>query len=601
MWSKCFFIVAMLFPFGGFSQCEILVWSDEFDGNELNEDNWSFQIGNGCPQLCGWGNNELQYYTDRDENIGISNGLLTITGRQESFAGSDYTSARIRSINKLDFCMGRVEARMKVPAGQGYWPALWMLPSETYYGSWPTSGEIDIMEVSGNNTDDVVGTIHFGPLWPENQYTGNSYTVTGPDLSEEFHLYEIEWSENELKWYVDGILYSTKTPDDLYGNPWNFDRNFHLIINLAIGGWFPGFPDGSTEFPGTLEVDYVRVYQTLEETVISGRSITQVESTETYYCAELPEAIYAWSVSGDASIGGGQGTSEISLQLGQEDVTLSVEISVDECSSVISKEIETIGNDCDGIFSDFQDRKELYRIKSDGNYNNISGNPVQNEVNPSLVCGSYVRNSSVQYDALLLATDVFGDPQSFIDGDFLLAMDVFTSEPPGRTINLQFESQPLASGGYPLGRHSVYTSSTELSGAWHTLYFDHIQSPDGNFGDNIVNQLTILFEPNSFENSVFFFDNLRVVSPDCQSNAVSEMNSPEFEIFPNPGNGNFQITLKEIGRYHWELCHSDGRVLRSGMETGDRFSLTDLLIPGSYFLRIQDEKGFFESKKIIVQ
>ena len=220
--------------------CYELVWSDEFDGPTIDGTKWGFEV-NGR----GGGNNELQYYTDRPENAQIVNGKLQIIARAETYTGPDgtrqYTSARMRTLNKGDWTYGRIEASMKLPYGQGMWPAFWMLPTNYVYGGWPQSGEIDIMENVGFEPDVVHGTIHSGPAGPNNKSTGASVAV--PNASTQFHTYAIEWEEDEIRWYVDGSLYSVRTPADVAPDFYPFDQDFHLLLNVAVGGNWPGSPD----------------------------------------------------------------------------------------------------------------------------------------------------------------------------------------------------------------------------------------------------------------------------------------------------------------------------------------------------------------------
>ncbi len=238
-----------------------LVWEDQFNGNTLDLTKWEPMVGNGCPNLCGWGNNELQYY--RAENATVSNGTLKITARQQNFGGAQYTSARLRTANKADFTYGRFEMRAKMPAGQGLWPAFWMLPTDYVFGGWAASGEIDVMEYLGNDTRTVYGTIHYGGEYPANAYSGGARTVPFGNLVDDFHEYAVEWDETEMRWYLDGQLYSTKTSWWSSGGayPAPFNQRFHMLLNLAVGGNWPGAPNGSTQFPATMEVDYVRVFQ----------------------------------------------------------------------------------------------------------------------------------------------------------------------------------------------------------------------------------------------------------------------------------------------------------------------------------------------------
>ncbi len=242
-----------------------LVWADEFDGDRVDASKWSFQLGDGCDiGLCGWGNGELQWY--RAENASVAGGTLTISARVEGYGGAQYTSARLRTLHKFDFKYGRVEARMKLPSGQGMWPAFWLLPSDWLYGGWAASGEIDVMEAVNVPTK-VYGTLHYGGQWPNNISSGAAYSrgegSEAVDFSKDFHVYALEWEPGRMRWYVDGELYSTQ--DDWYsaGGPFPapFDQRFHLLLNLAVGGAWPGPPDSATVFPQAFVIDYVRVYQ----------------------------------------------------------------------------------------------------------------------------------------------------------------------------------------------------------------------------------------------------------------------------------------------------------------------------------------------------
>jgi hypothetical protein len=184
-------------------------------------------------------------------------------GGNGSWVTRNYTSARLRTLSKGDWTYGRFEARMKLPYGQGLWPAFWMLPTDGVYGEWAASGEIDIMEIIGSQPNVLHGTIHYHGEWPNNWYSGASYTLSSGDFSDDFHVFAIEWEEGEIRWYVDGIHYSTKNSwDTTSGAPFPapFDEDFHILLNVAVGGNWPGSPDGTTVFPQRMEVDYVRVY-----------------------------------------------------------------------------------------------------------------------------------------------------------------------------------------------------------------------------------------------------------------------------------------------------------------------------------------------------
>ncbi|MEM1072186.1 MAG: family 16 glycosylhydrolase [Planctomycetota bacterium] len=247
----------------GLPESARLVWSDEFDGNGLNRDNWTPMIGDGTQfGIPGWGNNELQYYRDDPANVSVSNGTLKITARRQAFENKDYTSARLRTLEKVDFKYGWIEGRIKLPSTTGIWPAFWMLASNSPYGNWPFSGEIDIME-SVNFADRIYGTIHYGG--PNSVQTGGQF-ADGTDFSQDFHVYAAEWDQNWIRFYIDGQLYRSINRTTWFSGaaPMSFrapfDQQFHLLLNVAVGGNFPGNPNGSSVFPQTMEVDYVRIY-----------------------------------------------------------------------------------------------------------------------------------------------------------------------------------------------------------------------------------------------------------------------------------------------------------------------------------------------------
>ncbi len=231
-----------------------LVWQDEFEREFVDPDKWTMEIGG-----HGWGNNEKQFYTDRMENVRLEEGCLVIEARNEFFIRRDFTSGRIKTQKKFSFTYGRVEARMKLPDGQGFWPAFWMLGSNIDQVPWPKCGEIDIMEHIGREPTHVYGTVH-GPGYSGSGGVGHFTSFPSGSLSDEFHTFAIEWEEDEIRWYVDDAQFFKLTPTQVSGE-WVFDHPFFLLINMAVGGYWPGEPDDTTVFPQFLYVDYVRVYQ----------------------------------------------------------------------------------------------------------------------------------------------------------------------------------------------------------------------------------------------------------------------------------------------------------------------------------------------------
>ncbi|MFD1062247.1 family 16 glycosylhydrolase [Winogradskyella litorisediminis] len=236
-----------------------LVLEDDFDVDGAPDPTiWNYNIGTGTN---GWGNNELQYYTDRSENVTVENGFLLITAREESFNNSPYTSARLLTRGKFQQKYGRFEARIRLPYGQGIWPAFWLLGDDRGgQDIWPQIGEIDVMEYRGQQPTIVLGSVH-GPGYSAGESIGKSYTLENDRFDTDFHIFGIEWGENYINYYVDDVLYQQITPEDVTGE-WVFnDREFYIIINLAVGGNFVGSPNAETVFPQTMLVDYIRVYE----------------------------------------------------------------------------------------------------------------------------------------------------------------------------------------------------------------------------------------------------------------------------------------------------------------------------------------------------
>ena len=242
-----------------------LVWSDEFnntDGSGPDPSKWVVETGGG-----GWGNNELEYYTARPQNAFQRDGNLVIQVLKEKFTGPDgvsrdYTSARLKTLGKFSQAYGRFEARIKIPRGQGIWPAFWMMGDDIDKVGWPTCGEIDIMENIGKEPSLVHGTIH-GPGYSGDKGPTASYESSDHrPFADDFHIYAVEWEPEAIRFYVDDHLYATRTPTDLpKGTKWVYDHPFFLLLNVAVGGDWPGAPDATSVYPQTMLVNYVRVYR----------------------------------------------------------------------------------------------------------------------------------------------------------------------------------------------------------------------------------------------------------------------------------------------------------------------------------------------------
>ncbi|MFK7924922.1 MAG: family 16 glycosylhydrolase [Bacteroidia bacterium] len=350
--------------------CSKLIWADEFNGTSLDLSKWNYDIGNGCPELCGWGNNEQQYYTDSPDNISVNNGLLTITAKTDTIGGMQYSSAKITTKAKGDFRYGRFEASMRLPETQGLWPAFWMLPTDQKYGEWPKSGEIDIMELLGQNPDQVLGTIHTGLPWT---FKSASYFLPPTEsFADTFHVFALEWDPDTIRWFVDGNEYHVMPSDSI--GPWApFQEDFHLIFNVAVGGNLPGPTDSTTVLPQLMEIDYVRVYNRPSRLQILGEQPVIGATGMTYQTFDISGADYIWSVPTGASIASGQGTNTISVDWGCTAGDIMLELQTDCDTAMLTYAVPSFSSfQIDGLQTVEESQSTLtYQVSSidGGSYN----------------------------------------------------------------------------------------------------------------------------------------------------------------------------------------------------------------------------------------
>jgi len=230
-----------------------LVWSDEFETGALDQTKWTYELGGG-----GWGNNELQAYTNSNENVFMNGGNLVIQARRQQSGNNAYTSGRLITKGKQSFQYGRLDIRAKVPKGKGVWPAIWMLGSDIDQNNWPICGEIDIMELRGSQPKELLSTMHYGTSTADHRYKGITKQLS-ENLSDDYHIFTVIRSKDQLRFFLDGQIYYTFTGSD--ASPFPFNNPFFVILNVAVGGNFDGDPDASTVFPQQMQVDYVKYFQ----------------------------------------------------------------------------------------------------------------------------------------------------------------------------------------------------------------------------------------------------------------------------------------------------------------------------------------------------
>jgi len=599
-----------------FAQCNQLVWSDEFNGNSVDLSKWAFQNGDGCPNLCGWGNGELQTYTNNPKNVSVANGILTMTAVRENVGNSAFTASKMLTLGLHAWKYGKYEARMRMPLGRGLWPAFWMLSTNN---QWPTTGEIDIMEYRGDRPKQTDGTLHYGLPWPNNRYDGSAYTHS-QNLSDDFHTYTVEWDENQIKWYFDNILFKTETKNPNSLNPasnstnvWPWNTEFYIILNLAVGGGYAGNPTASQVelTKPTFEVDYVRVYSgtgsssALTPPVISGISKIYSGENKTFSVQSVLGASYNWTVSGgNASIVSGQSTNSITIKNTSESVcTLSVEVSIlatNTCpaqSVQSSKTISAYKDNCTFVFNDFETNgANAANLAGTDGTASIVNNPTVSNANASAKALKYVRSTNL-YDIIFLDDALLRNGTDYENGSFAFEMDVYSPKPAGTPIEIQIASIGSWNAAWPTGRHTVYRATTSKTNQWETLRFTLSETADPNRAqfNTSVDRLIVLLNPNSTGSDTYYIDNLKRVSINSTTCLITGTEDSDFSpsekmsVFPSPTkdiiniNGTRENTLISI-------LNLNGTTV---LETHSQKIELSMFPSGIYFIKAENQRVKF--------
>ena len=483
-------------------QCQIPVWNDEFDGSALNQLNWEAQLGDGCDQgvgMCGWGNSELQSY--QADNAVVANGQLTITAKKERIKATQYTSGRIRTANMPgsgEWAFGRIEARMKVPDGQGMWPAFWMLPTNPTE-VWPVSGEIDIFESTGQSSMFAYGTLHYGQPYPDNQHTGGGMLKQPDRWSDDFHTYAIEWQTDEIRWYIDNILYSVKTATDLLPEDWPFDgrNNFHILLNMAVGGTWGGTVDDGA-LPQTLEVDYVRVYNDSQPTLL-GDHLVSPGSTETYSVANGTAS--NWTVTGGTIVASSASSVDVQWDLASAGSHQTLTAITSACSVQTSVYVGP-SLSTETVLENYNGTANMTITSNNGIYNVADG------------VLTYTRDAASQWDVISASTNAIPDASGFIIGAKAFSMDFNNTDPQliGKQVLIQLENSSVATpNNFPGGRHSKYEAFIEHANGGQTLRFQMVDRLDNATADTAVDSIVFLIDPDAFTNDTYVIDNIEIL------------------------------------------------------------------------------------------
>jgi beta-glucanase (GH16 family) len=587
------------------AQCPTLIWADEFNGTSLNTDDWNYQTGDGCDiNLCGWGNNEQQWY--QSDNVAVADGELTIILRNEAAGGRSYSSGRINTKNKVDLRYGYFETRMKLPPGQGLWPAFWMLSTDETYGIWPKSGEIDIMEWVGRQPDNLFGTLHYGQEFPMNSMTGSEIQLREGSWSDEYHTFAINWEENKISWYVDGYHYGTKQPGNLGGEQWPFNEDFHFLLNLAIGGTFGG-SIGTGFFPAEMKVDYVRVYDSAPAFLRGLRELENGATGVAYSLGNVPEgATITWSVPEGAIITDNSNPAGILVDFTGGGGTVSATISTACGDYTVSTEVYVApGLRFDYSFENFDDEAIAVYEFSTGSLSEVA-NPGANGVNSSALCGQYMRDVGSQFDVIAYDVSTIVDADEFVEGQMGFFMDIYSDAFAGKEVVIQLETAAALADNYPTGRHSRFRARTTKQGEWERLTFELLDQPDGGATSTGIKKIIVLIDPDRLTGDTFYYDNLDSYSTNPSSLAsVRQLDFP-LTARPNPATEDLALMfeLPRAASLTADLIDATGRtVLQQKMEAVAganqlMFNVNDLP-SGVYFARLQLRDGIRTMRVVV--
>ena len=525
-----------------------LIWQDEFDLDTLDVAKWTPLVGDGCNiNLCGWGNNEGQWYTGRTENVRIENGRLVIEPRRETIGEREYSSARLITKNKGDFRYARVEASIKVPKGRGLWSAFWMLSTYDVYGGWPKSGEIDIMEFLGKARNQSIAAVHYGPNWPDNKFLSRVRFLESGSYYDTTHLYAVEWHPYEVKWFIDSVEFFSISPGSLYPERWPFDQDFHLILNTAVGGNLGGTVD-NTIFPTQMEVEYVRVHS---YTYLEGKKNVFKGDTVTYkLMGDALGSDYVWSIPEAAELISGNGTSAIDVAWnGSEAGAISLQYTKGGDTINHQYLVKMQSTDCEIVFDDFDGNKNVEYIWWAGRFTEKVENTAQDSINPSdsvAVFRTFNRNRT---DMITMKNIPIYDVRGLEKGEWNFYLDVYSDVPAGSKFQIVLENEEKIQSNFPNGgARSIFSAKTTLSGKWETLLFQLEDLIDTTIAPEAINQLKLIVDIGEGGVKEFLLDNFeakRILATKISGQEIVTCNAEETYTVDGLGGTSFQWTVPD--------------------------------------------------------
>lgn len=574
------------------AQIHAMVWNDEFDYSGLPDpQKWSYDIGG-----SGWGNNELQYYTEnRTANARVENGKLIIEAIKESYGGMDYTSARLVSRQKGDWLYGRIEAYAKLPSGRGTWPAIWMLPTGWEYGSWPKSGEIDIMEYVGYDPGVVHGSIHT-EAYNHTIGTQKTATINIPDAETAYHLYAVEWTAEKIDIYVDNTKYFTFTNEHTGYTTWPFDKAFHILLNIAVGGDWGGAQGVDPNiWPQKMYVDYVRVYQsiTIDQVKIQGPDYSlENQDNLVFSVPNITNATYSWSVPEGATIVSGQGTSRIAVRWGTIQGNVTVQIIHPDAGGTYIHAVSMVVNPSGEKYS-------LVNFRENGitGWTELSNasNSITLTRQDSLLRVKYNITNPADYPYI---TYNFPAPVNMSEHTFLniwmktfnysgsvaVRADLFDTEDRLADVSPVFRFTPVE----PNGEFHGY--SFNFDGSWGSNTPLYGQQLDKSMVKGIRFYINYGLYGKAASDSLWFQD--IAVSPESLVSAsIHTAGNPQVSIYPNPCSDYIRVKIPDRGNPLPTIFIYDiaGRLVAEKVEQGAEVTVsTQHFRAGIYLLKVVD-------------
>jgi beta-glucanase (GH16 family) len=616
-----------------FSQSRCLVWQDEFSGSTIADWKWKHQIGTGVlygSSAPGWGTGSIHYYTTDAANSSVSGGNLNITAKhhpnyiQETIQGTtktyNHTSARLVTAGTFDFTYGRAAARIKLPVTtSGTWPAFWMLPTDIgIHGNWPRSGEIDIMELFGEDHSRVWQAIHYGNAWSgaDKKSKGGWASLVSPAVySNAFHDFELQWTPTDVKFYVDGALKRTVLKSTIEGEGylWPFDKPFYLILQVAIDGdpetgdWLSGAPPAV--YPDqTMQVDWVRVWQYMSDVTIKGED--KVFDYQTNVTYELPfvttspiATTWNWTVPAGVTLVSGQGTNKILVDFTGStggNKTINVEITNNCGTNTVSKSVLVIPDAPSVVIEDFENihyieprgvtPMPLLNLTS-GTFTKNVANPAPNTVNSSSICSKYVRSAKTQ-DELYFENTIIEKAADFVAGTKVLRMDVYTTAPVGSWIYLTLGDKLKSRNrfNYTQGRQCEFRVKTTEANAWHTITFVYNRMLDQSITDDEIDQMIIypeLWEVPAVGERTYYFDNIRIEHTSLSAEISPSAQKPESHmmLYPNPANDALQVVFEGDLADVTIFSMTGKELVKAQISSGSTLDLSSIP-PGTYFAKV---------------